>query len=664
MNRLVRAILGVIFVGIITFSVISIFQNLGRSMRLDITDQKVYTLSDGTKTILGKLNQPINLKLYYAKTAAMKAPDQIKFFNNYYYFVRALLEEYERQSNGMVKLSVIDPRPFSEDEEAALRYELRDFPITEEEKFFFGLVVQTPFGVTKSIPFFSPDRQNFVEYEISYLIDTAISREKKTIGVLSSLPVMGDDVSGYMAQMMQMQGKRPKPPWTIVRQLQQKYEVTKIEAEVEKIEGVEILLVIHPKELPEKTLWAIDQFVLGGGRTIVCVDPHAVADMPSPQQRMMGQMTKTSSDLNRLLNTWGLEQPENVFAGDRGLALSGPGRPGQPVQKLIYAMDLRPGCFSTDNIVTAELNQVRMLFSGILKPLAETDFDSENQKIEITPLLSTTDYGNTWKAEAYELTMMMDPSGLLKKFTPGSKPVNMGYMLSGQFKSSFPEGIEVEESAEEEEPAEAGEQDAAEKEKKIRKLTGLTQGDDCAVMVFADVDFISDIVAYQQTFLGAAPVGDNATLMVNTIENLSGSGDLISVRSRGNFQRPFTAVDAIEKEAEKETAAEEEKINAQITAFQQKLSGILGDAREKGENVIDAAELEAAKAEPEREIRKLQRELRNVQNRRRQKIETLGNQLRAVNMLAVPGAILVVAIILGIYRATKRRHYISHSSDA
>ncbi len=661
MNRLVRAILGVIFVGIITFSAISIFQNMGRSMRLDITDQKVYTLSDGTKAILGKLNQPINLKLYYAKTAAMKAPDQIKYFNNYYYFVRALLEEYERQSNGMVRLSVIDPRPFSEDEEAALRYKLRDFPITEEEKFFFGLVVQTPFGVTKSMPFFSPDRQNFVEYEISYLIDTAISREKKKIGVLSSLPVMGDDVSGYMAQMMQMQGKRPKPPWTIVRQLRQKYEVTKVETEVKKIEGVEILLVVHPKELPEKTLWAIDQFVLGGGRTIVCVDPHAVVDMPSPQQRMMGQMTKTSSDLNRLLKTWGLEQPESVFAGDRGLAL----RPlGQPMQMLIYAMDLKPGCFNTDNIITAELNQVRMLFSGVLKPLAETDFDSENQEIEITPLLSTTEYGNTWKAEAYELTMMMDPARLLKKFTPGSKPVNMGYMVTGQFKSSFPEGIEVEESAEADNPGGAGEQGADEAEKKTRKLTGLSEGEDCAVVVFADVDFISDIVAYKPTFLGAAPVGDNATLLLNTIENLSGSGDLISVRSRGNFQRPFKVVDDIEKEAEKETAAEEEKINAQIIAFQQKLSGIVAEARKKGENVIDASELEAAKAEPEREIRKLQRELRNVQNRRREKIETLGNQLRAVNMLAVPGAILVAAIILGIYRATRRRHYISHFSDA
>ena len=191
MNRTVRVIIGVILVLVIMFSAISICQNIGKPVKVDVTEQNLYTLSDGTRAIISKLNQPVRVKLYYAKTAAMKGSDQIQYFNNYYRFVKSLLEEYAAVSKGMIDLQIIDPRPFSEEEVQALRYGLQRFPITEEESFFFGLVVQTQFGVEKTIPLFSPDRQNFVEYDISYLIDTAITRQKTKIGILSSLPVMG-----------------------------------------------------------------------------------------------------------------------------------------------------------------------------------------------------------------------------------------------------------------------------------------------------------------------------------------------------------------------------------------------------------------------------------------------------------------------------------------
>ncbi|MHC4213371.1 MAG: DUF7088 domain-containing protein, partial [Planctomycetota bacterium] len=157
------------------------------------------------------------------------------------------MNEYERASNGMFKLEIIDPRPYSQEEEEAIRFGLKRFPITTDENFFFGLVLQTEFGVVKNIPFFSPDRQNFVEYDISYLIDTAMTREKKRIGVLSSLPITGEDISGYMAMIMRQQGKAPKPAWTIITHLEQKYEITKIANDANDIENVDILLVIHPK---------------------------------------------------------------------------------------------------------------------------------------------------------------------------------------------------------------------------------------------------------------------------------------------------------------------------------------------------------------------------------------------------------------------------------
>jgi len=664
MNRTIRATIGAVLVLVIAFSAISICQNIGSSVKLDVTDQKLYTLSKGTKAILAKLNQPIKLDLYYAKTAALKGPDQIRYFNNYYEFVRALLEQYAAEARGMVDLQIIDPRPYSEDEVRALRYGLRRFSITEEENFFFGLIVQTQFGVEKAIPFFSPDRQNFVEYDISYLIDTAITRQKRQIGIMSSLPVTGG-VTGYMAQMMRMQGQQPPEPWTIVEQLRSKYEVKEIPTDVNDINDVDILLVIHPKNLPEQTQFAIDQFVLKGGRAIVCVDPHCLADRPDRRQMQMGMPPSQSSDLSPLLKTWGLEMPQSTFAGDRSLMLSAPiGQDGR-LENIIGFLDLRPEekCFNANNAMTADLNRVRILFAGVLTPVERPqEQDKEDQskqesapEIQRTPLIMTTNKGNSWKVDGpYELTFLQ-PSKLMDKFMDGIEPVTMGYLVTGRFKSAYPDGIEIEVDAETEDPNET---------KKIKKrITGLTEADqDCAVMVFADVDFISDMLAYQESFFGKLVVGDNSALLLNAIDDLTGSSDLISIRSRGNFRRPFTVVDEIEQRANEETQAEVQKLNAEIAGFTTELQTILASAKEEKAEVVGGSILQKQR-EIELKKRQAQRQLREVRAKRREKIEHLGNALRNFNMLAAPAVILVITVVLGVRRSVRKRHYISHASD-
>ena len=660
MNRTIRAILGAGFILVIVFSAISICQSIGKPLKLDITEKKLYTLSDGTKAILAKLNQPIRARLYYAKTAALKGPDQIRFFNNYYEFVRALLEEYVAVSNGMVELEVVDPRPFTDDEEQALKYGLRRFPITQEESFFFGLVVQTQFGVEKVIPFFSPDRQNFLEYDISYLIDTVVTRQKKKIGVMSSLPVMGDDVTGYMAQMMMRQGQQPKPAWTIVEQLRKQYEVETVAADVNDINDVDILLVIHPKNLPEKTLFAIDQFVLEGGRTIVCVDPHCFSDRPPQMQMQMQMQHDSSSELNALTRTWGLEMPDKTFAGDRNLASLAAIRANQRPERIIGYLNLTPEgkCFAEDNVITAELNQVRILFSGVLKEVADSNEAKEGElNIKRTPLITTSNRGSTFTISSpYEL-MILDGPSLMRKFADGTEPETMGYLVTGRLKSSFPNGIEVE--SESPDP-----NDPNETVTTTMQVAGLKEAaEDCAVIVFSDVDFISDNIAYQSSFFGKVVVGDNATLMLNAIDDLSGSSDLVSIRSRGNFKRPFTVVDEIERKAEAETAEEVEKINLQIAVFQNELQSILASAKEGQEEVIGSS-IVKKKQEAELKIHQAQRQLRQVRMTRREKIEHLGNQLRQANMLAAPMVILIIAIMLGIRRSMRKRHYISHASDA
>ncbi len=662
MNRLIRAITAISLIAIITVSAISICQNTGKSMRVDITDQRLYTLSEGTKAIVGNLNQPIKLKLYYTKTAAMKGPDQIRYFNEYYVFVRALLDEYVAAAKGNVILEVIDPRPFSDDELDAIRHGLKRFALNEEENFFFGMVLETPFGVEKKIDFFSPDRQKFVEYDISYLIDTAVTREKRRIGIISSVSIMGD--TGYMVQMMRAQGRQPKPTWGIVRHLKQTYQVNQLDTELDEIKDTDILMVIHPKDLPEKTLFAIDQYILKGGRTIICIDPHAVADQSDPMQMMQrGQMQTTNSSLDKLLNTWGLEMPQNTFASDLALAVTGSSRPNQRPGKIIGILSLTRNneSFNTETAITAELNKINMMFPGALKKTA----GAAESGLEFTPLLLTTNRGNTWKVSSHYELMSPDHEMLRKKFTEGTQPVVMAYRITGKFKSSFPDGIEVpDESADDEadaKPSESGEENG----QKTKTLTGLTEAadEDCAVVVFADVDFISDIVAYRTTFFGLMVVDDNAALMLNTIEDLSGSGNLISIRSRGNFKRPFTVVNDIELEAEKDTAVEEANINAQITGFQQELDNILSQAKGK-EGAIIQTEILNKKMEVESTIRDLQMKLRQVKMERIRRIEKLGANLRNLCTLPGPAIIMLIAILLWVRRSVMKRHYISHASDS
>ena len=664
MNRTIRVIIGVILVLVIMFSAISICQNIGKSLKVDVTEQDLYTLSDGTRGILSKLNQPVRVKLYYAKTAALKGADQIQYFNNYYQFVRSLLEEYVSVSNGMIDLEVIDPRPFSEEEVQALRYGLQRFPITDEESFFFGLVVQTQFGVEKTIPLFSPDRQNFVEYDISYLIDTAITRQKTKLGVLSSLPVMGSNVSGYMAQMMQMQGQRPEPAWTVIEHLRKQYEVNSIAADVDEIKDVDILLVIHPKDLPEKTLFAIDQFVVKGGRTVICVDPHCFAEKPDQMAMQRGAPPSQSSDLNLLLRNWGVEMPQRTFAGDRNLALKASIMANQRPENIIGFLGLTPGCFNPESVITTDLNQVRMLFPGVLNEVDNSTEKKDGVKIDRRPLLVTTDRGNSWTTSSpYEL-MMPNPSQLMSKFVDGTKPVTMGYLLTGKFKSSFPDGIEIEVEVSEEESSSESEESSEENKTVKERVTGIAEAtEDCTVAVFADVDFISDMVAYQRTFLGSMAIGDNGTLLLNTIDELRGSSDLISIRSRGNMRRPFIVVDSIEKQAERETANEEARINAEIVGFQTELNTIISSAKEGDEEIIGSSILQKKKG-LEIKLHDAQRKLRNVKMKRRERIESLGNKLRNFNMLMTPAIILIIAIVLGIQRSMRKRHYISHASDA
>jgi ABC-type uncharacterized transport system involved in gliding motility auxiliary subunit len=357
---------------------------------------------------------------------------------------------------------------------------------------------------------------------------------------------------------------------------------------------------------------------------------------------------------------WGLEMPKDTFAGDRALAAVRIIKADQRPQKIIGFLELNSECFNRDNVITAELNQVSFLFSGVLREIVIDENDIKERNIQRIPLVKTTAKGNSWKVDNQFELMMFDADNLMKKFTDGTKPVNMAYLVTGRFKSAFPKGIDIEVEA----PADTNEPNATPKKVK-EHIAGLTEAkENCAVVIFADVDFISDAIAYNRnTFFGTLIIGDNSALAMNAIDDLCGSDELISIRSRGNFRRPFDKVDKIEAQAEAQTADQETKINAEIAGFENELQSILASAKQGQEELISSSILQK-KNELELKIRQAKKELQQIKKTRLQKIELMGNRLRNFNMLTAPIIILIIAILLGVNRNIRKRRYISHASDA
>ncbi len=654
MSKTIRTALAVLCVLVIALCATLILQKTVRGVRADLTQDRLYTLSPGTRRILSQLNQPMTLKLYYSRTAAMKGPDAIRYFNSYYLYVRDLLEEYSKLSGGKLKLEVIDPRQYSDAEEDALQAGLKRFAISEEDVFFFGLVAQTEFGKVKTIPFFEPDRQEFVEYDISKLISTAVLRDKKKLGVLSSLNVAGPEMSPYLIQMMQMQGREAPKPWTIITELRDTYDIQTVAADADAIPAdLDFLMVVHPKDLPKKTLFAIDQFVMKGGRLMVFVDPYCLADRPQTQNPYEAAEEKKSSDLNALLRGWGVEMAPDEIAADRTLAIKASLGPNEPPSPLLPYMQLRDDCFNRKEIITAPLHDVRVLFPGVLKEV-------ETAGVKVTPLLTTTSTGNVWKpAGPWEL-MSLNPEAIRRAVSDGTKPLMLACRITGKFRTNFPNGLQVEEKKEPA-PAEGKEKPAEAPKPKTIEAVKEAAGEGM-ILVFADVDMISDMVAYREEFFGAEEQGDNAPLVFNALDYLAGSSDLIAIRSRGGFNRPFTVVDRIDREAEAATGDQVNALNERIKEYQDKLAK-LGASSAGGNEKLIAGQAVAERKKVEDDIREAQKELRRLNAGKRARIEALGMKIETQNLVWAPAAVLLIAIVLAVVRFVRARRYIARRAS-
>ena len=581
--------------------------------RLDLTGNNLYTLSDGSREILESIDEPVNLYFFFSE----KSSEDLTSLRVYATRVREMLEEYELAANGKINLSVVDPEPFSEAEDQAAEFGLQGIPVsTAGEELYFGLAATNALDDQEVIPFFQPDKEEFLEYEISKLIQSLSVVEKPVVGVLSSLEVQGN---------MNMQTYQMTPPWMVVDQLRQLFTVQTINPEGTIPAEIDILLLIHPKQLSEAMLFSIDQFVMGGGRLLAFIDPLAETDRPVRANPMMPAPPSIQvSTLNQLTEAWGVTMRSDVILGDSQTALAVGGVDGTPVRHLAI-LGMEGDNFSRDDIVTSSLESINLSTAGILDV-------AEDASVQVEPLISSSTFA--MPMEALQFQFLSDPNDLKQGFKPTGESYLVAARLSGSAPSAFPEGLEESER------------------------TVLTETDNLNVILVADTDILTDRMWVQvQEFFGqriASPWANNGDMVINALDNLSGGASLISIRSRGRFSRPFDVVQDLRREAEASYLEKANDLQARLTETEQKLSDLQSSQSENNLLVL-TPEQEEALVQFQQEKVEIRRQLREVRHQLDSDIEVLGSTLKFLNIALIPILMTLLLLVVNYIRVNRRQ---------
>ena len=607
-----------------------------RSARFDLTDHKLYTLSDGTKNVLANLTEPITLRFYLSKKLATGLPG----IKGYATRVQEMLEEYAQVAGSQLVLQVMDPEPFSEEEDRAVAYGLQGIPLDNgSTQFYFGLAGTSSTDELEVVPFFQPEREEFLEYDLTKMIHSLANPKKKVLGLISSLPIDG---AGAMPMMQQGGGS---PPWLIVTHIEQMFEIKKIEPTATTIpEDVSVLMIVHPKRLGDPTLYAIDQFVLQGGHTMIFVDPLAESDRGggNPMNPMGGEGPR-NSDLPKLFDAWGLEIVKGKVLGDLPLAKKVQIQQQARMQVVDYPVwvDFRQEHFSSDDIVTAQVPAITMASAGILQRKGDVG-------TELTPLIQSDEAA--MKIDASTLSFMPDLGGILSSYKPEGIKMMVAARVTGKVKTAFPDG-KPNEPVNEAEVSPAPQNDGKDKPHVAESK------DPINVIVVADTDILQDkFWAQVQNFFGqriGIPTSGNGTFVTNALDNLTGSNDLISVRSRAGYSRPFTLLRALQQDAEQQFRQKEQALQERLKGTERKLQE-LQSQKSEGSAMIMSAEQQTAMATFRQDLVQVRKELRAVQHELGKNIESVESWVKFINIGLVPVVIGIVGVWFSSSRLRKK----------
>ena len=594
--------------------------------RVDLTKEKAYTLSDGTKAILNKLDTPVTIRFFFSKSA--ESSPQAVFFKGYAAKVEDLLAEYKLASKGKIILEKIDPKPDSDDEDKARLNGVEGMPFPNGEKFYLGLSVSVV-GTETSIPFLTPDRERQMEYDLSRAITKIVTPEKPVVGVMSALPVFGMPSNPMMTQM----GQRGQEPWAIINELKNDFNVKRVEMTAEKIDDdVKVLVVIHPKEISDAAQFAIDQFLMRGGKMIAFLDANSLVDQPRGQNQMMAQMGGGGSSLDKLLKAWGIQFENSKVVADMNYQLE-VGGGNSPASQRPTWLSITPGGINTNDIVTGQIDNVWYFAGGVF---SGTPADGLKQTVL---LKSTTD-----SALVEGFLSNLSPESAMKDFKASGKEQTLALRLTGKFKSAFPAGKPVAEN-----PADGSTNTPAATSDSLKESKIET-----SVIIVGDSDMVNDNFTVQdmQTPFGnmRRQLNSNLNLVQNAVEQLSGDNNLIAVRSRALMNRPFEIVKQKEAEASKQFQGEIDNLQKKSQEAQQRINEMQAQKSDKSQRFIISPEQQAEIAKLEKESLETGKTLRELQKRLRREVDSLKTRLTWWNILAMPALVSLTGIVLAIYK--------------
>lgn len=621
MPRHTMAWTGLALAGVVFLAINLISATLLRSVKADFTKEGLYTISEGTRKALQTIDEPIDIRVYYSNKLGEAAPSFAKNFER----VRTLLEQYRSISGNKLQISYIDPEPFSDAEDRAVAAGLRGIRLNPEGDLgYFGIVGANSTDNEETIGFFSPERERFIEYDVTKLIYSLAHPKKPVIGLVSTLPVDGglDPVMGM---------RQPLPQQMVMQQIRDVFEVRTLGKDFKEVPAeVDVLMIVQPDALPAETVYAIDQFALKGGRVLAFVDP--VAETLQPPNPMMFGATPNFDEFGKLLKAWGVNFDGKQVAGDieHARRVQFGGGFNNIVTDYVAWLSLDSGNLDQSDVLSAGIERLNLASVGFLSP-------AEGATTKFAPVIQTSAEAMVIPTE--KISPMPDAVGLLREYKPGGKPLVIAARVSGQAKSAYPDGRpkaeksdHKDDSSSKSESSDASKADA-EKEKAEHRAEG-----NINVLIIADTDLLSDQFWVDvREFLGqqiAVPHAHNSALVVNALENLSGSDALITLRGRGVVDRPFELVAEIRRDAERRYREKEQALTNKLKELQDQLARL--EKVGEGETVILTDKEREAIERFRGEMLTVRRELREVKRALREDIDRLDAWLKFANIGAVP----------------------------
>ncbi len=623
-------------VGVVALLIILVALNvLGNfsKFRWDLTENHLYTLSQGSQRIVQKLDTPVEIRFYYSKDNASTPV----YLRTYAQEVEDLLAEFQQASRGKIKIVKLDPKPDSDAEDSARLDGVEGQTVNLSDKVYLGLAVSC-LDAKAAIPFLSPGRESLLEYDVSRAISSVANPKKAVIGVMSALPVLGRN-----SPMMMMQRQQGSAPWVFAQELKENYTVREVPLTADKIDDdISVLLLCYPKGITDSAQYAIDQFLLRGGKMVALLDPFSFVDFQmSGQAGMMGG-EGFSASLDKLLKAWGINFTSNQVVADPAFATK--------IQRESNVVQSDPSVLSLTGDAINRSDPLGAASNDVLFPFAGAFLGTPAAGLKEEVLISSSEQSSLIDA----MTVQMGSDAVRKALKPAHTRYPLAVRLTGKFKTAFPNGKPAVPPAESPNPSATPTPTPSASSTSVQLKEATNEG---VVVLIGDADFAFDTIAgSEQQVLNQtvfSPTNGNLNFIESSVEMLAGDSNLMSIRSRASANRPFLVVNQMEAAAEQRYQSKIDELENSIAQTKQKLAALQNTNPSDQKTVLSPQQQAEIKKFRENEA-KSDKELKQVRKDLRQEIDSLQNTLKWINIAAVPLLITLAGLGFAIFKRQSR----------